>query len=81
MQLLMCSPVRIDFSDQGHGDREIDEFTIGHSDFKRLGQDKRRDFIYESASTFDCDIFLRVKKLTAPSYTPLGLNSWGAVTV
>lgn len=42
----MCSPVGVDFSDEGHGDREIDEFAVGHADFERLGQSERRDFVY-----------------------------------
>ena len=39
---LACLPVRIDFTNKGHGDREIDEFTVGHADFERLGDNKRR---------------------------------------
>lgn len=63
----ICSPVRIDFSNKGHGDREIDEFTIGHADFERLCQSERREVSYQRASTLDCDMFFKVKKLTAPS--------------
>lgn len=81
MRFLMCSPVRIDFSNKGDGYREINEFTVGHADFERLRKSKRRESIHQSTSTLDCAMFFRVKKLTAPSYTPLGLNSCGAVTV
>lgn len=34
---IVRSPVRIDFSNEIHGDREIDEFTVGHADFEGLG--------------------------------------------
>jgi len=77
----MCSPVWVDSSDEVHGDRVINEVSIGHADLECLRQNERRIFLCQNASTLDWDIFFKVKKLTAPSNTPLGLNSCGAVTV
>lgn len=49
----MHPPVRIDFSDEVHGGRVINEVSIGHADLECLRQNERGIFLCQNANTLD----------------------------